>query len=160
MQTSAKVFLLFAKTFYYFLLSHFPGQDVRVLKQKWAAAIMRDFGYRVTVSGTAPLPKPLILVGNHISYLDIMLLMSVHPDIVFVAKKEVAGWPIIGPAAARVGTVFVDRAAKNDGGKKRSQVAEALKKNNTQVVVFPSGTTSLIDRRPRRSPAARPSLQE
>lgn len=143
MRAAFSVLVIFVKTFHYYFLSHLPGARVRELKQSWASSIMHDFGYEVSVSGVPPGTGPLILVGNHISYLDIMLLMSVHPDIVFIAKREVSMWPVIGVAAARVGTIFIDREAKQDGGKKRSLIAEALKKDNSHVVVFPSGTTSL-----------------
>lgn len=139
---------IFGKTFSYYLRSHLPGADVNSLKQKWAASILSDFGYAVSVRGQKPGTGPLILVGNHISYLDIILLMSVHPAVVFLAKKEVSKWPVIGLAAVRVGTIFVDREQKNDRTQKRSQIADALLKSNSQLAVFPSGTTTLDENKP------------
>lgn len=148
MRATFLVVIIFAKTFHYYFLTWLPNSSISKLKQQWAQSIMKDFGYSVQVAGIAPAPGPLILVGNHISYLDIMLLMSAHPDIVFIAKKEVSRWPIIGVAAARAGTIFVDREAKDDRQKKRSVIADALKRQNTQVVVFPSGTTTLDENKP------------
>lgn len=148
MLSTIRVGSVFIKTFHYYFLSFFRKNSVRDLKQKWATSILNDFGYKISVSGQAPTAGPLILVGNHISYLDIILLLSAHPDIVFIAKKEVSKWPIIGVAAARVGTIFIDRNAKHDRNHNRKQIAVALKQNNSQVVVFPSGTTALDENKP------------
>ena len=136
---------IFCKTFYYYLLTILKPHSLKDLKQHWAINLMCDFGYSISVSGEPPAPGPMILVGNHISYLDIMLVMSVHPDVDFIAKKEVSNWPVIGVAAARAGTVFVDRSNSGDGRTKRRMIADALKKNSSQVVVFPSGTTALSE---------------
>jgi 1-acyl-sn-glycerol-3-phosphate acyltransferase len=50
------------------------------------------------------------LVGNHLSYLDIPLLMQSSPNISFVAKEEVGRWPVIGAGAHALNTIFVKRS--------------------------------------------------
>jgi 1-acyl-sn-glycerol-3-phosphate acyltransferase len=67
-------------------------------------------GVRITVTGTAAGERPLLLLANHMSWLDIPVLASVAP-VSFIAKKEVAGWPVVGFLARTQRTVFVDRAA-------------------------------------------------
>ena len=140
-----KIATIFTRTLRYYAISFARPQDIPILKKKWATKAMKDLGYEIEVAGVPPEAnnQPLILVGNHISYLDIMLLMSVHPDIVFIAKKEVRGFPVIGKAAERAGTLFVDREARHDRAKMRVQIADALNSSKAQVVVFPSGTTTL-----------------
>ncbi|MGZ3690522.1 MAG: lysophospholipid acyltransferase family protein [Pseudobdellovibrio sp.] len=118
------------------------------LKEKWAKMAMKDFGYRIEVKGPPPEESagPLILVGNHISYLDIMLLMSAYPHIAFIAKKEVRSWPIIGVGADRAGTLFVDRGHKEDRARMRNSIAEQLLQHKAKVAIFPSGTTTLDEK--------------
>ena len=144
-----KISLIFGRTFYYYLLSFLPNSNFRALKEKWATSALKDFGYSIEVQGQAPtqVTGPLILVGNHISYLDIMLLMSAYPQIVFIAKKEVRSWPIIGVGADRAGTLFVDRDHKEDRARMRNSIAEQLLKHKAQVAIFPSGTTTLDENR-------------
>lgn len=86
---------------------------------------------------------PCILVGNHISYLDIPVLMKSVPEISFVSKKEVKFWPLIGQAAEKVKTIFVDRDSTQSRGKAKKQIAQALIDENKKVVIFPSGTTAI-----------------
>jgi 1-acyl-sn-glycerol-3-phosphate acyltransferase len=140
-----KLASVFSRVVRYYIISFYRPDDIPHLKQKWAVKAMQDLGYDIKVSGPAPQAngKALILVGNHISYLDIVLLMALHPEVVFVAKKEVSGFPIIGQAAKRIGTLFVDREHKGDREKVRRQLADRLKETQSQVVVFPSGTTTL-----------------
>lgn len=137
--------MLFERTLRYYVISLWRPQDIKLLKKKWAVKAMQNLGYDIKVNGVPPLAngKALILVGNHISYLDIVLLMALHPEVVFVAKREVSRFPLIGQAAKRIGTLFVDRDHKGDREKVRRQLAEALNATQSQVAVFPSGTTTL-----------------
>ena len=80
--------------------------------QLWSRGLCRLFGVRVSVSGPPP-PPPFVLVSNHLSYLDILVL-GTRPPCVFVAKAEIDDWPIFGALCRAVNTVFVDRKAKRD----------------------------------------------
>lgn len=87
--------------------------------------------------------EPCVLVGNHISYLDIPVLMFAQPDVTFVSKKEVSYWPIIGSAAKKAQTIFVTRSNRHSRSMARDQIAKSLKDNCQKVAIFPSGTTSI-----------------
>jgi 1-acyl-sn-glycerol-3-phosphate acyltransferase len=86
------------------------------------------------------LPGPGLLVCNHLSYLDILVLGASQP-VVFVAKSEVRGWPLFGWLAARGGTLFIRRQDRADVARLAGDIAARLKAGWT-VVVFPEGTSS------------------
>ncbi len=81
-----------------------------------------------------------MIVSNHLSYLDIIAYSALVPC-VFVAKKEVASWPILGLFARMAGTIFVDRTRRMRLVETNLQIAEALH-SGTVVVLFPEGTSS------------------
>jgi lyso-ornithine lipid O-acyltransferase len=99
---------------------------------------LRIFNAEVRTSG--PIPKSGLLVSNHLSYLDILVLSALTPS-VFVAKREVRKWPVFGWFARLGGTLFADR-------EKRTQVADLNKAlraaldEGALVVLFPEGTSS------------------
>jgi len=105
----------------------------------WSRALLGVFGVRVEVVGRPP-GEPGFLVCNHLSYIDIpVLAASLGP--VFVAKAEIAGWPVIGMLARCMGTVFIDRGRKRDIPNVNRQIDEALAAGDG-VVVFPEGTST------------------
>ncbi len=107
--------------------------------QRWASRTLRRCGVRVDVRG--PLPtSPAVLVANHRSYLDIAVLLSQVPCH-FLAKKELASWPVLGPAARHANTVFVDRSDGASRRGARDSLARAVAGGAT-VAVFPEGTTT------------------
>jgi lyso-ornithine lipid O-acyltransferase len=81
-----------------------------------------------------------LLVFNHVSYLDIITLSSRHP-VVFVAKQEVRGWPVIGWIAACAGTVFIDRNRRSDVAR-ITETMRGLLAEGIRVCIFPEGTSS------------------
>lgn len=138
-----KSFGAFGITIYWLALSYIKPHKVTHYKKRWAESVLNYIGYNISHTGEY-LPKgPCIYVGNHISFLDILLLMAVNPHIAFLAKKEIKHWPILGQAAVRVGTLFVDRESKQDREKIRKVIGEQLISNKAQLVIFPSGTTTL-----------------
>jgi len=111
----------------------------RRVTQRWAAACCRVMGARIHLDGTPP-GGPGFLVSNHVSYLDIPVLMSLT-GCTFVAKREIADWPVIGALARRAGTLFVNR----NGGRDTAQTLEGMARsraNGDVVMFFPEGTTS------------------
>lgn len=122
---------------------------VRDGMQEWARDMLDCLRVKVHVSGPPLSPEPAIFVGNHVSYIDIPVLMSVTP-VVFVAKKEIASWPIFGDACRSVGTVFVDRKAANSRKQAGEAVATTLQSRLINVCLFPSGTTCLDESKPWR----------
>jgi len=105
----------------------------------WSAALMPVLGVRVDWRGPAP-PAPFLLVSNHVSYLDIMVLGSRLPA-TFIAKAEVARWPVVGHLCKMVDTIFVDRARKGDLPRVLEQARRELDRGRG-IVFFPEGTTS------------------
>ena len=94
----------------------------------------------VHLSSAGALPSHGLIVSNHLSYLDI-LVMSAAVPCVFVSKAEVEQWPIFGRYARWAGSVFVRRHDQEDAARANASVAEALK-IGVPVVLFPEGTTT------------------
>jgi 1-acyl-sn-glycerol-3-phosphate acyltransferase len=117
--------------------------------RRWARCVARLVGMDAEVHGTPPQP-PFILVANHLSYVDVILLGSTL-DCVFVAKAEIADWPFVGSLCRAVDTVFIDRGSKRDIPRVTQQINETLR-SGRGVVVFPEGTSTKGDTvRPFRS---------
>jgi len=106
----------------------------------WARLICSILGIRVICKGDVITDKGRFIVSNHLSYIDIPVLASLF-NCVFVSKKEVRRWPIIGTLSALVGTVFVDRNSKASIINALTDAKRALLVNKC-VVLFPEATTS------------------
>jgi 1-acyl-sn-glycerol-3-phosphate acyltransferase len=96
--------------------------------------------YNCTVTHEGPVPTAGLLVSNHLSYLDIVVLASITPA-VFVAKSEVRSWPLFGWLTTLSGAVFVERARRLDVGPVNREISAALA-DGALVVVFPEGTST------------------
>ena len=105
----------------------------------WRVVVAVVFLARVVVHGTLEYTRPLILVGNHSSYVDIAVMGSlIHGS--FVAKAEVRSWPGLGFLAVIARTVFVDRK-RSAVTQHRDQIANRLA-DGEPLILFPEGTTS------------------
>ncbi|MFI9026134.1 lysophospholipid acyltransferase family protein [Streptomyces sp. NPDC053560] len=80
-----------------------------------------------------------LVVANHISWLDILALLAVEP-VPMLAKREVAGWPVMGPLARRAGTRFLDRGSPRALPLAVADLAAALR-GGRSMVVYPQATT-------------------
>lgn len=98
------------------------------------------FDIRVVVKGAPPQGGPTLVLANHVSWLDIPVLGSLQP-LSFVAKSEVAGWPVVGAFAKLQRCVFLDRARRSATAKANAEVAHRLVRGDV-VVLFPEGTSS------------------
>jgi 1-acyl-sn-glycerol-3-phosphate acyltransferase len=112
--------------------------------QQWSHQLLKILGVDVRLldSPLAPGTKrqAQLLVANHISWLDVIVIQSLQPC-VFVAKKEVRQWPLIGPLADACGVVFVDRSSSSSARKMVDAVTQAFK-DECCVAGFPEGTSS------------------
>src|SRR5437588_3010506 len=106
--------------------------------QRWSRFAGRVLGIRVTTRGS--MPQSGVLVCNHLSYLDVVVLSSIGPC-VFVAKRDVAAWPLFGWLAHAAGTIFVDREHRLSSPAVVDLVRAALASGSV-VVLFPEGTSS------------------
>jgi 1-acyl-sn-glycerol-3-phosphate acyltransferase len=118
------------------------------LQRWWSGGIVRRCGFRIVRVGE-PLPGPVLFVANHVSWLDIELMHS-QRVMSFVAKAEIARWPLIGWLAARAGTIFHRRGSGHSLNAVMEQAVERLR-DGMAVGVFPGRR-----HRPGRSPAHLP----
>lgn len=102
--------------------------------------LLRLLGVRVRLRGAPARERPLLLLSNHASWLDIPVLGSLT-SLFFVAKSEVAGWPLVGLLARFQRTVFVDRQRRQATGTVNREIAERLREGDP-VVLFAEGTSS------------------
>ncbi len=102
----------------------------------WSISLMWIFGLRAVRVGQ-PLPDPVMFVANHTSWIDIELLHS-QRAVCFVAKAEIAGWPLVGWLAANGGTIF-HRRGNNYSLAAVMQVMVARLRAGRSVAVFPEG---------------------
>lgn len=100
--------------------------------------MLRVFRYKSNVTGS--IPPAGLLVSNHLSYLDVLVIGSLTPA-VFVSKSEVRDWPLFGWLASLAGTLFVDRQRRTQVGIVNQQIQSVLNEN-VFVVLFPEGTSS------------------
>jgi 1-acyl-sn-glycerol-3-phosphate acyltransferase len=110
--------------------------------QYWCKKLLSIFEIKIELKGLEAYlfnQKKYLIVTNHISWLDIIVIQSIKPS-VFVAKSDVASWPLFGWVARMTGTIFIRRD-------KASDVKKALKKMKQQmmkrsVCIFPEGTST------------------
>lgn len=102
-------------------------------------AVCALFGIKCTIKGTPCLDGQTLFVGNHLSYLDIPLIGAALP-ISFIAKKEVANWPVFGLLAKLQRTAFIDRSRK--GAMEGQDTIEHRLNLLKHLVLFPEGTSS------------------
>jgi 1-acyl-sn-glycerol-3-phosphate acyltransferase len=134
------------------LLAFSPvGRNVQVrgerlekwLQRWWSGGLVRRCGFRIEREGE-PLPGAVLFVANHVSWLDIELMHS-QRVMSFIAKAEIARWPLIGWLAQRAGTIFHRRGNRNSLSVVMEQAVERLR-SGVAVGVFPEGGTGPGDR--------------
>ncbi len=116
------------------------GRERRV--QRWSTQLVAICGVAVKVddSQLATPVSPALIICNHISWLDIFVINSVHPCR-FVAKSDIRSWPLIGWLCEHTGTIFIARGKARDV----RRIYEGLVKSihdGERVAFFPEGTTA------------------
>ena len=106
--------------------------------QQTCRGIMNGAGIRWQIDGQPPTHG--LVVANHLSYLDVLILSAAMPCF-FVAKMEIGGWPIFGKAARVGGTIFIDRSSLASAMTVAEQIGEKLKLP-IPVLLFPEGTST------------------
>jgi len=118
-----------------------PPEDPRfkAVVQAWYSKLLRLVGVSVLVHGK-PVDGPVLIVSNHISWLDIPLMASLsNPR--FLSKAEVRKWPIIGWAAEKLNTLFIVRGQRTATEAASAAIREGLE-NNDRILIFPEGKTT------------------
>jgi 1-acyl-sn-glycerol-3-phosphate acyltransferase len=114
-----------------------PQREARV--QAWSLRMLALLGVGLEVRGQPPTSGPVLLVANHISWLDI-LVMHAACYCRFVSKADVRQWPLIGTLATGGGTIYIERESRRDALRVVHHVTASLKRGEV-VAVFPEGTT-------------------
>ena len=121
---------------------YFPGwpqarRDQAV--QHWSQAMLAILGLQLRIEGQLRQQGPLMLVCNHISWLDIAVLhAAVHCR--FISKDDIRTWPVLGMLASGAGTLYISRASRRDALRVVHQMAQALRQGDV-LAFFPEGTT-------------------
>ncbi len=113
----------------------------RAITRRWCEKLLRLMNVEARVHGAFDARRGnVLIVANHISWLDIFVLNAQQPSR-FVAKSELAAWPVVGRLIRGSGTLFIERARRRDTERVNRKAAEALRSGDA-LVVFPEGTTT------------------
>ena len=108
--------------------------------QVWSLQMLKCLGIELVLRGQPASSGPMLLVANHISWLDITSLHAAR-YCRFVSKADIRKWPVIGTLAAGVGTLFIERESRRDAMRVVHHMTESLRAGDV-LAVFPEGTTS------------------
>lgn len=128
---------------FFIILLVFPrlGSEQRQLRtQVWSLGMLRCIGIALIVKGQPALNGPLLLVANHMSWLDITALHAAR-FCRFVSKADIKKWPFIGMLAGGIGTLFIERESRRDAMRVVHHMTASLQAGDV-LGVFPEGTTS------------------
>lgn len=121
---------------------HFP-KLTQAQKNKrieaWAGALLAKLAIKFIVNGKPPTRGPMLLVSNHISWLDILVIHAAG-HCRFVSKADIKHWPILGTLTTAGGTLYIERESRRDAMRVVHHMSEALSDGDI-VAVFPEGTT-------------------
>ncbi len=130
-----------------FTLLLMPVQAIGLaLGQRWVTSFPRFYhrcccyilGLRVRRLGRPTATRPVLFAANHVSYLDITIFGSLIAGS-FIAKSEVAGWPLFGWLAKLQRSVFIDRRVRSTA-EQRDSIAGRLAAKEA-LILFPEGTS-------------------
>jgi 1-acyl-sn-glycerol-3-phosphate acyltransferase len=111
------------------------------MNRAWSLKMLRLAGMRLVVhNDEARLDAGVLVVGNHISWIDIYVINAWRPT-PFVSKAEIRNWPVVGWLAQQLGTVFIQREKRSDAKRIMHELANRLMAGE-MMCVFPEGTTS------------------
>jgi 1-acyl-sn-glycerol-3-phosphate acyltransferase len=108
--------------------------------RSWSRAMCAILSVRREVDGPIPSQGAFLVASNHVSYLDILVLGSLYPSL-FLAKREIAAWPVFGWIARGAGTLFVDRDQSRDVVRAGREMADRLELG-LPLTIFPEGRSS------------------
>jgi 1-acyl-sn-glycerol-3-phosphate acyltransferase len=112
----------------------------RTIPHHYHRVLCALIGVRIREVGTRSTASPALILSNHVSWLDICVISALSP-VVFVAKSEVARWPVFGWLAKLQRTIFINRQARHQTGAATREIAGRLLGGDA-VVLFAEGTSS------------------
>lgn len=107
--------------------------------QAWSLQLLAHAGITLRIIGRPPVTGPVMLVANHLSWLDIPVMHAAR-HCRFVSKSDVQGWPLIGALATAAGTLYIERSSRRDALRMVRTMQEGLERGEV-LAVFPEGTT-------------------
>lgn len=107
--------------------------------QAWSRDVLRVFGVSLVVRGTPTRADAGLVVANHISWLDILIINAAQP-VRFVSKSDVGRWPLLGRLVIEAGTLMIERTSRRDAMRVVHRMTDDLRLGHT-VAIFPEGTT-------------------
>jgi 1-acyl-sn-glycerol-3-phosphate acyltransferase len=110
------------------ILQPWPVRQLRwrvFVFRTWSQRFAKLLRMRIVVRGQPPAP-PFLLVTNHLSYIDIILLAS-QLGCTFISRHDLAGWPVIGHLTTKMGTIYIDRNARKDVMRVSEEIAASLR---------------------------------
>lgn len=112
------------------------------MARKWAKNFLEILNIKLVCRGTLPAEdeQRVILVANHISWLDILIIMTRYP-VRFVAKAEILRWPLLNILCRNVGTIFIEREKRNDTLRVNQDISQVLIAGDS-IAIFPEGATT------------------
>ena len=119
-------------------LLRLPGRGK--LSLRYSRAVCCLLNVRIHVVGAPPEHHSVLILSNHVSWLDILVITATVP-VIFVAKSEVRRWPLIGWVARARGTVFVERDRRRQTAEAAADIAQYLAEGQS-IVLFAEGTSS------------------
>ena len=124
------------------LFPYFSQSTQRYIVKSWSRQLLDMLNIGIQVKGQPPTrgEAGCLIVANHVSWLDILVLNAIHPSF-FIAKSEIRGWPLIGWLSRRIGTLFIERAMRNDANSINRQAGTLLRQGGG-IGLFPEGTTT------------------
>ena len=120
------------------------GREQRV--QRWSQQLIAICGVKLVLRNVATkdaggaVVSPGLIISNHVSWLDIFVINSVHPCH-FVAKSDIRDWPLIGWLCEKTGTIFIARGRQRDVRRIYAGLVRSIH-NGDRVAFFPEGTTA------------------
>ena len=107
--------------------------------QAWAKEMLAHLAIKLVVNGSPPQSGPVLLVANHISWLDIVVIHAAR-HCRFVSKADVQRWPLVGGLATAAGTLYIERESRRDAMRVVHHMVEQLRSGDV-LAIFPEGTT-------------------
>jgi 1-acyl-sn-glycerol-3-phosphate acyltransferase len=110
-----------------------------VVLRWWHRSIVKALGFRIHATGTLSQKRPLLVAANHVSWTDIMVLGSLV-DVKFIARADMAKWPLIGKLSKLQRTVFIERERRRTSGDQAGEIGRRLARGDA-MVLFAEGST-------------------
>ena len=122
-----------------FIIVFFIKNYAYIIPYFYHKICLRIFGIKIKTFGKVSINFPILLISNHASYLDIIILGSLYKTS-FIAKKEISKWPLLGILAKLQNTIFIDRRVSSLKNQENQIIKHLNEKKN--LVIFPEGTSS------------------